>query len=71
MLALLAFARGEYAAAAQALYAVRGKAQRFGGSHAQRDLIDQVAAHVSQPVGGNACRTHRGCCQQRSCRSGE
>jgi hypothetical protein len=42
MRALLAFARGESATAAQALYAVRAKAQRFGGSHAQRDLIDQT-----------------------------
>ena len=29
-------------AAADALYAARGVAQRFGGSHAQRDLIDQT-----------------------------
>jgi hypothetical protein len=42
MRALLAFARGQSAAAAQALYAVRAKAQRFGGSHAQRDVIDQT-----------------------------
>ena len=51
MRALLAFARGEHAAAAQALYAVRGKAQRFGGSHAQRDLIDQtlLAAAAAEP----------------------
>jgi hypothetical protein len=40
---LLAFARGEADAAADALHAVRGVAQRFGGSHAQRDLIDQTA----------------------------
>jgi hypothetical protein len=51
MRALLAFARREFAAAAQALYAVRGKAQRFGGSHAQRDLIDQtlLAAAAAEP----------------------
>jgi len=42
MRALVAQQRGEADAAAQALYAVRGKAQRFGGSHAQRDLIDQT-----------------------------
>jgi hypothetical protein len=42
MRALLSFARGEGEVAAAALYAVRGKAQRFGGSHAQRDLIDQT-----------------------------
>lgn len=37
---LLAFGRGEHDAAADALYPVRALAQRFGGSHAQRDLID-------------------------------
>jgi hypothetical protein len=42
MRALMCFARGEFASAAQALYTVRAKAQRFGGSHAQRDLIDQT-----------------------------
>ena len=42
MRALMSLQRGEADAAAQALYAVRGKAQRFGGSHAQRDLIDQT-----------------------------
>lgn len=42
MRALLAYCRGEADVAAQALYAVRGKAQRFGGSHAQRDLVDQT-----------------------------
>jgi hypothetical protein len=51
MRALLALARGEPAVAAQALYAVRGKAQRFGGSHAQRDVIDQtlLAAAAADP----------------------
>ena len=42
MRALLALARGQADAAADALYAVRGVAQRIGGSHAQRDLIDQT-----------------------------
>jgi hypothetical protein len=51
MRALLAFARGDAGAAAQALYAVRAKAQRFGGSHAQRDVIDQtlLAAAAADP----------------------
>jgi tetratricopeptide (TPR) repeat protein len=40
--ALLAFARGEHAAAVDALWTLRGVAHRFGGSHAQRDLIDQT-----------------------------
>ena len=42
MRGLLALERGEADAAADALYAARGVAQRFGGSHAQRDLIDQT-----------------------------
>jgi hypothetical protein len=52
MRALLAFARGEPAAAARALYALRAKAQRWGGSHAQRDLIDQtlLAAASADPA---------------------
>lgn len=37
---LLAFGRGEHDVAVDTLYPVRGLAQRFGGSHAQRDLID-------------------------------
>jgi hypothetical protein len=39
---LLAFGRGDFDAAADALYPVRMLAQRLGGSHAQRDLIDQT-----------------------------
>ncbi len=37
--ALLAFEQGRYADAADGLYAVRGRAQRLGGSHAQRDIL--------------------------------
>jgi hypothetical protein len=39
---LAAFAKGEFDAAADQLYAVRAHASRFGGSHAQRDAIDQT-----------------------------
>lgn len=39
---LLAYARGEHDSAADALFAARIEAQRFGGSHAQRDVIDQT-----------------------------
>ena len=38
---LLSLARGDADGAADTLYPVRAVAQRFGGSHAQRDLIDQ------------------------------
>jgi hypothetical protein len=40
--ALLAFARGDDDNAADQLYGVRTHAARFGGSHAQRDVIDQT-----------------------------
>ena len=42
MRSLLAFSRGHGDAAAEGLYGVRPVASRFGGSHAQRDLIDQT-----------------------------
>ena len=42
MRGLLAFARRDFDTAADTLYVARGEAQRFGGSHAQRDLIDQT-----------------------------
>jgi hypothetical protein len=43
MRGLLAFARGDADGAVDLLYGVRGQAQKLGGSHAQRDLIDQTA----------------------------
>ena len=39
---LLAYARGEADECADLLYAARAQAQRLGGSHAQRDVIDQT-----------------------------
>jgi tetratricopeptide (TPR) repeat protein len=45
---ILAFGRGQHAAAVDDLLAVRPRAQRFGGSHAQRDIISLTlleAAH--------------------------
>ncbi len=39
---LLAYGRGEFDEAADQLYAVRAQAQRIGGSHAQRDIVDQT-----------------------------
>jgi tetratricopeptide (TPR) repeat protein len=42
MRGVLALHAGDAAAAGEALYPVRAIAQRFGGSHAQRDLIDQT-----------------------------
>jgi hypothetical protein len=63
MRALLALARGEADAAADGLYAARSLAQRFGGSHAQRDLIDQTllaaAARGSRSALGRALINER------------
>ncbi len=42
MRGLLALARGDAAGAADLIAPVRAQAVRFGGSHAQRDLIDQT-----------------------------
>jgi hypothetical protein len=47
MRGLLAFARGDADAAATAMHPVRALAQGFGGSHAQRDLIDQTVLAAS------------------------
>ena len=42
MRGMLAFAEARFDEALATLYPVRAQAQRFGGSHAQRDLIDQT-----------------------------
>jgi len=42
MRGLLALARGDADGAADLIAPVRAQAARFGGSHAQRDLIDQT-----------------------------
>jgi len=47
MRGLLASAQGDHAQAAQLLYKARAESQRLGGSHAQRDLIDQTLLHAS------------------------
>ena len=42
MRGLIALERGDADGAAETIYPMRGSAQRFGGSHAQRDLIEQT-----------------------------
>jgi hypothetical protein len=56
MRGMLAYAAGDGAGAALTLYGARAAAQRFGGSHAQRDLIDQslMAAAALASEGGRA-----------------
>lgn len=42
MRGMIAFARRRFDEAIETLYPVRARASRFGGSHAQRDLLDQT-----------------------------
>jgi hypothetical protein len=46
-----AFAQGRYAEAADWLHPVRARAQRFGGSHAQRDAISLTLAEAALRAG--------------------
>ena len=63
MRGVLAFAHGRFDEAIKQLYGVRSMAQRFGGSHAQRDLIDQTllaaAARAGNPTVGRALLNER------------
>ena len=63
MRGLLALTRGDADGAADLIHPVRGLAQRFGGSHAQRDLIDQTllaaAARGSRRALGRALLNER------------
>jgi hypothetical protein len=52
-LGFAAFGRGRYAEAAERLRPVRAIAYRFGGSHAQRDIIDLTLLEAARR-GGNA-----------------
>ncbi len=65
MRGLLAFARGEHDDAADALYAARGDAQRFGGSHAQRDVIDQTLLAAAAAAGGSRADIGRALINER------
>ncbi len=49
--ALLAFEHGKYAATIDLLRPLRNIAQRFGGSHAQRDLIDLTLIEAAYRAG--------------------
>jgi tetratricopeptide (TPR) repeat protein len=49
--ALLAFEQGKYAATIDLLRPLRNIAQRFGGSHAQRDLIDLTLIEAAHRAG--------------------
>jgi hypothetical protein len=51
---MLAFAQARHDEAIDLLYAVRSLAHRFGGSHAQRDLIDQTLLAAAAQAGGRS-----------------
>lgn len=63
MRGLLSFARGRFDESIEALYPLRGIASHLGGSHAQRDLIDQTllaaAAQAVDPSAGRALLNER------------
>jgi hypothetical protein len=52
--ALVAFAGGDFVGCADRLRAVRGIAHRFGGSHAQRDVIDLTLIEAAIRAGDGA-----------------
>ncbi|HTN49956.1 MAG TPA: tetratricopeptide repeat protein [Burkholderiaceae bacterium] len=52
--AIQAFGQGRYAECIELLRPVRHAAHRFGGSHAQRDLLDQTLIEASRRAGFNA-----------------
>jgi len=53
-LAIQAFAQGRYAECVELLRPIRHVAHRFGGSHAQRDVLDQTLIVASRRAGDHA-----------------
>jgi tetratricopeptide (TPR) repeat protein len=56
-LAIQAFGQGRYADCVELLRPIRHIAHRFGGSHAQRDLLDQTLIEASRRAGFSALTT--------------
>ena len=59
MRGLMAFAQGDATQACRLLYPLRSVAHHFGGSHAQRDLIDQTLLAAADPALGGALLNER------------
>ncbi len=59
MRGLMAFAQGDAAQACRLLYPLRTVAHHFGGSHAQRDLIDQTLLAAADTALGHALLNER------------
>jgi hypothetical protein len=51
---IAAFGQGEYAQAIELLLPLRGKANRFGGSHAQRDMFSWTLTEAAVRLGDHA-----------------
>jgi hypothetical protein len=51
---LAAFGRGDYVLAIELLMPLRGKANRFGGSHAQRDMFSWTLTEAAIRLGNRA-----------------
>lgn len=49
--AVVAFVEGDHGRCVERLRAIRNQAQRFGGSHAQRDLVDQTLIAAAERGG--------------------
>ncbi len=64
--ALRAFGSGNYAEAAEFLYDIRYIANQFGGSHAQRDIINQTM--IESAIRANQLNYARGFLAERSAR---
>ena len=56
-LAFRAFGDGDYAESVRLLRSIRGNAQRFGGSHAQRDVIELTLSEAALRTGDTALAT--------------
>jgi tetratricopeptide (TPR) repeat protein len=69
-LAIQAFAAGDYGRSAQLLRPIRSRASRFGGSHAQRDVIDltliEAAVRSGQDALASALSFERVCMRPHS-----
>ena len=57
-LGIRAYARQDYAAAAELIHATRDTAHRFGGSHAQRDLLSLTLIDAAHRAGRAALARH-------------
>ena len=58
MRGMLAYGHGRYADAVDSLWAVRDGCHRFGGSHAQRDLVDQTLMDAAIRAGERRLARH-------------